>query len=291
MRRGDVIAELDPATLELKVENSRAALELAQATALNAAENLERQENLLASGTVSKVAVDNARTNAVTTAAQSTQAEKNLETAQEDLGKAVLRAPYDGIINSVEADSYATVGAGNPIATIYATEAFEVSFSVNYEVVSLLTVGKQAQVRLADDPSVILKAVVSELGARADTVSSFPVVVTLSETDSSIKAGMAVEVSLEFKVTDGQGYTLPLSAAITEGQIEDRGRVTDPSPLAVYVYDPDTSTVSKRVVMVAGVRENSLLIVDGLQVGDRVATAGVSFLRDGQEVKLLPDSE
>jgi hypothetical protein len=45
------------------------------------------------------------------------------------------------------------------------------------------------------------------------------------------------------------------------------------------------------MVMVAGVRENSLLIVDGLNAGERVASAGVSFLRDGQKVKLLAGSE
>ncbi|MCP4936815.1 MAG: efflux RND transporter periplasmic adaptor subunit, partial [bacterium] len=47
----------------------------------------------------------------------------------------------------------------------------------------------------------------------------------------------------------------------------------------------------KRLVMIAGVRENSLLVVEGLKTGERVAVAGVSFLRDGQRVKLLPDNK
>ncbi|MBL4749465.1 MAG: efflux RND transporter periplasmic adaptor subunit [Amylibacter sp.] len=289
--KGDVIAELDPRVLELNVENARAGLASSLATAKNAADNLDRQIKLLASGTVTKVMVDDARTQAETSAAQVTQAEKTLAKAEEDLSKTVLRAPYDGIVNSLEAESFATVGVASLIATIYATDAFEVSFSVNYEVVNMLTVGKRAQVRLADNPRVVLDAVVSELGSRADTVSSFPVVVTLTQSDAQIKAGMAVEVTLEFAVANGQGFRLPLSAAIKKGQIERKDQLDDPSPMGVYVYDPDTGTVKVRKVMVAGVRENSLLIVDGLSAGERVASAGVSFLRDGQKVKLLADSE
>lgn len=300
VNKGDVIAEIDPTTLELNVENARAALDLSIATAENAADELKRQEQLLAKGAVTKVAVDDARTEALTTAATVTQSEKTLASAEEDLTKAVLRAPYDGIINSLEVDSFGTISATTLIATIYSTDAFEVSFSVNFDVVNMLTVGKQAKVRLADNPSVVLDAVVSELGSRADTVSAFPVVVTLAQSDATIKAGMAVEVALEFAVEQGQGYTLPLSAAIKTGQLEHRDidykrdekySKREPSPLKLYVYDPETSTVNSRDVMINGISENSLLVVEGLDVGERVAIAGVSFLRDGQKVKLLLDNE
>ncbi len=245
----------------------------------------------MVNGSVTKVSVDNARTDAITANAQLVQAEKNLETAKENLTKAVLKAPFDGIINTLDVDSFSTINAGSPIATIYAADTFEVSFSVNYDTVSQLTVGKRAKVRLADNPSIVLDAVVSELGSRADTVSSFPIVVTVVETDPSIKAGMAVEVSFEFKIPTGSGFPVPLSASIKDGQIERQEKVNDPSPMGVFVYDPETSTVKERQVMVAGVRENSLLVVEGLSVGERVASAGVSFLRDGLKVKLLPDSE
>ncbi len=291
VKKGDVIAELDPASLELAVENAQAAVEVATATAENAAEDLQRQETLLEKGSVTKVSVDNARTTAATTTAQLKQAEKSLASAQEDLGKAALHAPFDGIINTMDVDSFATVGVGSPIATLYATDMFEVSFSVNFDIASVLAVGKKARVRLADNPSVTLDAVVSQLGSRADTVSSFPVVVSIADAPSNVKAGMAVEVTLEFEVLSGQGFTLPLSASIKEGNINPSENTNTPSRVEVFVYDAATSTVKRRAVAVAGIRENSLLVVDGLSVGDRVASAGVSFLRDGMKVKLLSDEE
>ena len=59
--------------------------------------------------------------------------------------------------------------------------------------------------------------------------------------------------------------------------------------MEIFVFDPPTGTVRRRAIRVGGVRENALIAVDGLQPGDRVASAGVSFLREGQKVKLLPD--
>lgn len=56
----------------------------------------------------------------------------------------------------------------------------------------------------------------------------------------------------------------------------------------VFVYDPETSTVSGRHVKTAGIRENMLIVYDGLQKGELIAAAGVTFLKEGQKVKLLP---
>ncbi|HXL83285.1 MAG TPA: hypothetical protein VN989_04070 [Casimicrobiaceae bacterium] len=43
--------------------------------------------------------------------------------------------------------------------------------------------------------------------------------------------------------------------------------------------------------MVGGIRGNDLVVTGGLEAGDLVASAGVSYLVDGQKVKLLPVQE
>ena len=75
------------------------------------------------------------------------------------------------------------------------------------------------------------------------------------------------------------------------GNIEPDTNAQEPGQTTVFIYDPDTETVVSRDVTIAGVRENRLIVVDGLKAGDRVASAGVSFLREGQKVKLLADSK
>lgn len=285
--KGEVLAKLDGTQFQVEIENKQAAVEEAEAKLSQDTDDLERKEKLLKKGATTRLSVDEARTDFRTSRAQLVQAQKDLKSAREDLVDTTLVAPFDGIINSVDADSFATVAVGDKITSIYNASAYEVSFSVNFDTVSSLVVGTPALVRLSDNPNVALKAVVGELGERADTVSSFPVVVSLTEIHPLIKSGMAVEVSFEFKLPAEKGYLIPISAAITEGQIPEDAGPNKVSPLKVYVFDPKTDTVKRREVMFAGIRGNKFLIIEGLEPGEHVAIAGVSFLREGMKVKLL----
>ncbi|MGH1419276.1 MAG: efflux RND transporter periplasmic adaptor subunit [Hyphomicrobiaceae bacterium] len=291
VKKGDVLAEIDPKSLEFQVQSAQAALSEAQSRAKNAAGDYKRKKTLLEKKVVTQAVADQSRTEAEATAAQVVQAQRSLDTARENLTKAKLIAPFDGILNSVDVQSYANVSTGSSVVTLYALDVFETSFSVSYDVVNRLAVGKKVKVRLADNPDVVLAGHVSELGARADAVSSFPVVVKLDQTDPSIKAGMAVEISMEFSVPLGKGFSLPVSVLPLDGVIKPRTKPSDVSHTEVFIYDPQTSTVSRKKVSIAGVRKNKIIIVDGLKLGDRVASAGVSFLREGQKVKLLPDAQ
>lgn len=288
---GETIARLDPSSLQLQVDSAQAAVEQAQATSRNADETLARQEELLSRGTTTRVTVDEARTQAEAAQASLEQAEASLESARESLERAELRAPFDGIVNSVEATSFSTVGAGTPIVSIYSSDDFEVSFSVSFDAVSQLVVGTPARVRLADRPDITLGAVVSEIGARADAVSSFPIVLTLRDTHPILKAGMAVEAAIDFPLPAPEGFTVPLTALIKDGASGSPGDAQTPATAGVFVFDPQKSTVKRRQVTVGGIRENMIVVVDGLVPGDLVASAGVSFLKEDQEVRLLGDGD
>lgn len=284
---GELLAQLDVEQFQTTIENRQAAVEEAQATLLQAEEDLARSQQLLDRGAGTVVQRDTDRTKVAQARAQLTQAEKNLASAQEDLADTTLFAPFDGIIDEIEVESFSTVAAGTTIVSLYEQTDYEISFSVSFDVINQLVVGTPARVRLADDPSVTLMAVVSEIGERAGTVSSFPVVVRLNEVSPIIKAGMAVEVAFEFALPAAAGFLLPITAAIPEGQIPANAGQNAVVPLEVYVFDPATSTVTRRAVKMAGLRGNQFLIIDGLTVGERVATKGVTFLREGMEVKLL----
>ena len=289
--QGEILARLDSTQFEVEIENRSAAVEEAEAILAQDTDDLARAERLLETGATTRVAVDEARTDFRTSRAQLTQAERSLASAEQDLAETVIYAPFDGIINTVDADSFATVGVGTTVTSLYDASAYEVSFSVNFETVAQLVVGTPAMIRLADDPTVSLTALVSELGERADTVSSFPVIVGLTEDHPLIRAGMAVEVSFEFRLPAEQGYLIPISAAIAEGQIPDGAGPTAVVPIGMFVYDPETGAVRRRQVTIAGMRENKFLVIEGLEPGEHVAIAGVSYLRDGMPVRLLEPRE
>lgn len=283
---GDVLARLDQASFQTQLNNAQAATAQTQAALTKAQDTLTRQTQLLASGAVTRVSVDAARTDVDSLQAQLAQTQAGVDAARQDLARTDIRAPFDGVVSSVDVAEFATIGAGLPITSLYATDTMEASFTVSFELSNQLVVGTPITVTLADMPAVSLAGVVTELGSRAATVSSFPVVVQLLETNPILKAGMAVEVAITVPLVQTDGYELPLTAAILDGG-DDTTTVEGKTAFSVFVYDADSSSVVRRDVISAGVRGNNLIIVDGLTTGDLVASAGVSFLRDGQQVNLI----
>jgi multidrug efflux pump subunit AcrA (membrane-fusion protein) len=149
-----------------------------------------------------------------------------------------------------------------------------------------LKLGQAVDVRVADRPDLSLKGEIKELGSKAEQVSAFPVVVRLDNNAAGLNAGMSVEVSLEEPlIGGGKGFLVPLTVLAPEGEKDLQGSAT------VFLYDKASSTVEKHKITIGGIRDNQLVVTDGLNVGDLVASAGVSYLVDGQKVKLLPLSE
>jgi multidrug efflux pump subunit AcrA (membrane-fusion protein) len=86
-------------------------------------------------------------------------------------------------------------------------------------------------------------------------------------------------------VVGRSGFLVPLTVLVPEG-----GKVLQNTG-TVFRYDEASSTVKKSTVTVGGIRDNRLVVVEGVKPGDVLASAGVSYLSDGQKVKLLPFEE
>jgi len=286
--KGQVLLALDKTTLQLNVDQAAAALEQSKASLANTEADLQRRMNLFEKKIVTQAVIDQVKTSVLVAKSQVKQLHKQLENAEEQLTKSALVAPYDGIITSAKNNSYITVQAGEPIATIYNPNSFEAKISVSYEVAQALSVGKAVTIKSADNPDIVIDGHVSELASSTETVSTYPVIVYLTKTTPALKVGMAVEVSLSFEVTKEDGFVLPLSAVITDNPIVNNATVAD---AFVYVYQVETQTVAKRAVSIVGVKENSIIVTAGLVRGDVVAIAGVPFLTPGQKVKLLTDKQ
>ncbi len=292
---GQALLNLDPTTLRFEVQQARAALGQAEASLSNARTDFERKAALLESGNVTKAAYDSAENAYKSAEAQTEQARQQLAIAGERLEKSVLKAPFDGVISSVDAKSFANVSAGQSVLTLYSQNAFEVEFSVPATVINALSTGDEARVAVTDLEGVTLKGRIKELGSRAGQVSAFPAVVILEEDHEGVKAGMAAEVALNVGLLSGDvGFLVPVRCfALEQSETLKRGesvRQHDGGSAQVYVFDEASSTVKARTVMTAGVRDNMIIVVEGLKDGDLIASAGVSYLHDGQKVRRLPAS-
>ncbi|MDI3560640.1 efflux RND transporter periplasmic adaptor subunit [Bradyrhizobium sp. Arg816] len=284
---GDVLAEIDPRSLQTQVDQASAGVNQAQAQLNNADAEFQRQDQLLKRAVATQANFDRANAALLTAKAQLDQAQRQLDLATHNLDRSKLLAPFSGTIAGVEVKSFAQVAAGQSIVTLYSDDSFEMDFLVPSGTFQTLTVGQPVAVKVADRPDLSLKGEIKELGSKAQQVSAFPVVVRLKNSAPGLNAGMSVEVTIEEPLIGGSasGFLLPLTALVPEGGNDLRGVAT------VFLYDAAGSTVKKRQITVGGVRDNRLVVTEGLGVGDIVASAGVSYLTDGEKVKLLPLQE
>ena len=83
----------------------------------------------------------------------------------------------------------------------------------------------------------------------------------------------------------------PIAAAQAELSLEIpvSAMLTDAAEGKTYVWviDEQNNTVEKRAVTPGPLTDRGIKITDGLSPGERIATAGVHYLTDGQVVRIL----
>ena len=294
VKAGDVLLQLDDTSLKLEVQQARAALEQAEASEKNARTDFERKSTLLETGNVTRAAYDSADTTLKSSVAQVEQARQQLGLSEEKLVKSTLKAPFSGVISSLNVDSFNTVSPGNAVLTLYGEVTYEVAFNVPSTVINDLKVGDPTSVEVSDLNLTGLRGHIKELGSRAEQVSAFPVVVVLEDGNSNLKAGMSAEVEVAVNLIGGtEGYLVPIHCfVLSEAGEMDRARAVrdeHKDTNLLYVFDPVSSTVKAREVVISGVRGNMAIVTSGLNAGELIASAGVSYLSDGQKVRRLPD--
>jgi multidrug efflux pump subunit AcrA (membrane-fusion protein) len=107
------------------------------------------------------------------------------------------------------------------------------------------------------------------------------VVVNILESDPSLRSGLAADVIFQFETLAATGsVVLPVAAVIR-----------DTAGTFVYVALPtevaDQALIHRKPVTLGELTQSGIEVLDGVVAGDRVVTAGLSVIRDGQRV-LIP---
>jgi len=166
------------------------------------------------------------------------------------------------------------------VLELFVEGAMEVAVSVPENMIGDVHVGLRGEVRLPNRPDDVYHAVVSEVGSAATSANAFPVEANILNADANVRPGMTAELALLFS-RDGEeaAYLIPVQSIAPGLPKTER---------YVYVFDPGSSTVRKTIVEARrGVIGDQVIITAGIEPGDVIVVAGVPFLRDGQEVKLM----
>jgi len=140
--------------------------------------------------------------------------------------------------------------------------------------------GDEVEVTFDAVPGRTFAARVTEVSVSATGLATtFPVTVQLNRAEPDCRAGMAAEVGFQ---SAGNGRPVIVVPSVAVG--EDRqGRF-------VFVVEPAADGLGvarRRGVVVGEMPGEGLEILEGLVDGDRVVTAGVTRIVDGQTVRLL----
>ena len=281
--KGDVMAVLDKSEYELNVKAAEAALGRARAQMENNRNDLERLKRIakLDRGAVSEARLDNAGAGYASSKQQVEFRISQLNLAKRDLEKTVLRAPFDGHIAERLVEPFYEVKRGQRLFDIYMEGAMEAAISIPESEIHGIQLGLQADISFPTIQGNIFEGIVTEISKVAGTANAFPVKVTIEGDMDKVRPGMTAEVSIRLAGEAAEtSYLVPL-IAITAGDANARGYV--------FIFKEDSSTVKKTPVEVdaSGVRDNDVVVSKGLEAGDIIAVAGVSFLEDGQKVKLM----
>jgi multidrug efflux system membrane fusion protein len=285
-----VLARLDPEPFDLAVDGARSELDQQQALLASSRADYERTKKLYESKVSSRQELDRATALSQSRASSVAAAKTRLERAQRDRRRSVLVAPFAGSISLRQIDPAMEVAGGQVVFEMdRADSGLRVEVQMPETLIDRVKQGDPVEVgfpsvRDAGATARRFAATVHEVGTRAGVGNAFPVHVDLTERPPGVRPGMTAEVFFALPheaegVVRSEAILIPLDAALPE--LDDR--------FSVFVFDAATSTVQKRPIRTAGTRENQIAVVEGLTAGDVIATAGVSFLSDGQAVKLLDE--
>ena len=276
---GQVLAELDKEPFELEVEKAEAGLVTAEAKVNKEKAEYERQKKLLEQGAGAQRRVEQAEFAYQEALSSVDAARSTLSLAKRDLNKTVLYAPFKGSIGVREVEPFVEVRRGQRVFEIDAEGEQEIVVDIPETIVHLLNVDMPVDITFPTLPGETTEGKVTEIGSLAGEGSAFPVKVRLLDAPPQVRSGMTAETMFELKGGDfSEGYLIPGHAVRP---------TTDPNVGFAFVYQPDTSTVKKVPIQWLGVKDNMVIVTEGLSPGDVLAVAGVSFLSDGMKVKLM----
>ena len=282
---GDLIAEVDSASYRLQEQQAEAALVEAEANNRRAAANYERTKGLYANDNASLNDLESARANAESAEAVVASAAKALEIARLNVSYTRLEAESDCSIAELNVEVNENVASGQQVAAVSCGDAYEVTLDLPESLIGGLDAFTPVDIRFGAIDGEIFNGEVSEVGVTSAAGSgAFPVVVRVEGTHPSLRSGLAADVTFQFDLEDGReaAIVLPVAAVIN-------------GPSGTYVFtavpsgDGDEATIERRSVVLGELSASGVEILDGLQMGDRVVTAGLSVIREGQRV-LLPES-
>lgn len=269
VEEGDVIARLDQ-------RDARNRLAQAQAEYDNAEAEFKRAERLFAEDAIARSVLDTRRT-------QRDVARASLDTAKKALSDTVLRAPFSGGVSRVIGRQFQNVQAKEAIAVLQSAEV-EAVMNAPGTIVARIPQLERVETRVILDaaPNTPIVAEFKEASGEADQATqTYQVSFSFAPPQGLlILPGMTATVESDFLFSGvgardivAGGIAVPLSAIVAEG--DER---------FVWLVG-ENSRLEKQPVALSSDFGEMVTVVEGLQGGETIVAAGVSFFHEGMRIR------
>ena len=265
VRKGQVLAEIDARDYRTQLSATEAEYKQVKAEA-------ERVIELYKKGSVTPNDYDKANYGLEQITAKY-NAHKNA------LSDARLLAPFDGYIQKRFFDPNETVGAGTPVISMINAGVPEVEINIPSSEFVLRDKFESFYCTADIYPDRVFPLDLMGITQKANLNQLYTMRLKIKDNEKPLPSpGMVVLVTIQYKAGKSQWVTIPYPALFEIKGVS-----------SVWVYHPESQTVSARPVTAYDILTNGTIIIsEGLSAGEIVISAGVHALREGEKVKLLP---
>jgi membrane fusion protein, multidrug efflux system len=285
VKRGDLLAAIDPRPFQIALDQANGNLERDQAELASAKVTLDRNNALLKQKLIAQQAVDTQLATVQQLEGAVATDRAGVAAAQLNLSYSKITAPIDGRVGlrTVDVGNYVSTTGAVGIATITTVTPIDVMFTLPADTVTKiqqrLSAGATLPTTVLDRTrtSVLGQGTFLTLDNQIDaTTGTIRAKARFANEDATLFPSQFVNVQLQIDVIH-DAVTVP-AAAIRHG------------PNGDYVYVVDAEQVATmRAVTVGPSSDEAVSIATGLKPGENVVTEGGDRLTDGTRVR-LPDA-
>ncbi|WP_017163222.1 efflux RND transporter periplasmic adaptor subunit [Xanthomonas phaseoli] len=286
VKKGDLLAQIDPRTLQASYDQALAAKRQNQALLATSRVNYQRSNDPAYKQYVSRTDLDTQRNQVAQYEAAVAANDAQMRSAQVQLQFTRVTAPIDGIAGIRGVDVGNIVTSSSTIVTLTQIRPIYVSFNLPERELQAVRTGQTAAplaVAALDrgDAHVIssdgkLDVIDNRISADSGTFGARAI---FNNTDNALWPGQFVNVRLQLRTIAG-GTVVP-SQSVQRG----------PDGDYVYVVGSDNTAQMRTVVQGVEVDDSHVQITKGLKPGERVVTEGQFRLKPGSKVSALKPGE
>ncbi|MGV8944583.1 efflux RND transporter periplasmic adaptor subunit [Thermomonas sp.] len=244
VKKDQILAKIDPSTYQAQIEqgsaqiaSAQAQLRQAQATLRNATLDYQRKSGLAADKLIarsdldlSRSSLDQAQAQVASAQAQIRQQTASTQTTRVNLQRTVIRSPVDGVVLTRKIEPGQTVAASLQAPELFTIAEdlakMKIELAVDESDIGQVKVGQVVSFSADAFPDRKFNGVVDQVRLSATTASNvvtYPVIVTVDNSDGTLLPGLTVNAEIEVS---------KLSNVLTLGNAALRFKPADGSPLA-----------------------------------------------------------